>query len=153
MPASDSGTPIDGESPRIGAFRDHMERCRGAATVAPRRAFDPVDVPRLLPYLFLVDLIDDGRDFRYRLIGGHIREHSPANFAGRRLSEIQDIGSQGRLREIYRRAVADAAPVAARIPYATPELAADSHYDLLVVPLADDAGRLSQLIGIAVYGD
>ncbi len=153
MPAFESPAPVDGAPREIAIFRDYLTQCRGTAAIAPRSAFDPIQVPRLLPYLFLVDLVDDGQDFRYRLIGGHIREHSPTNFVGRRLSEIRDIGSQGRLLEIYRQVVTEAAPVAARIPYATPELAAASHYDLLVVPLADDTGRLFQLIGIAVYGD
>ena len=35
----------------------------------------------------------------------------------------------------------------------TPDLAADSHFDVAVAPLADSDGRLFQLIGVTVYAD
>jgi len=148
---SSSGDP-DGPE-QIGAFRDYLERCRGSAPIAPRSAFDPIDVPRLLARIFLLDVLDGGADFRYRLTGALIREHAPIDLTGRRLSEIAAIGSQAALLPLYRRAVAEAALVADRIPYRTPDLAADSHFDVAVAPLADSDGRLFQLIGVTVYAD
>ncbi len=55
----------------------------------PRRAdFDPVEVPLLLPYIYLVDVIDGGQDFKYRLVGTHITESVGFDFTGQRISEF-----------------------------------------------------------------
>jgi len=44
--------------------------------ICPRRAVDPVDLPRhMLPMLNLVEAVDGGADYRYRLVGtGDVRE-------------------------------------------------------------------------------
>lgn len=141
------------EPPAVRMFRRYLEDCRGDRPIAARTAFDPVAIPRLLPSVFLVDVLDGGADFRYRLIGGRIRERTPRNLTGLRLSEIADEGSQGALMRLYTAAVATGAAVAARLDYTSPELELPSHYDVLVAPLADVDGRIIQLVGIAVYAE
>lgn len=151
MPMSSQERDSAEEPAAIRVFRSYVDRCRRTAHLAERAAFDPIDIPRLLPHIFLVDPIEDGRDFRYRLIGGHIRERSPENFTGRLLSEIADIGSQSQLIDLYRRAMGQRAIVGTRIPYRTPGLQADSYYDVVVAPFADENGEIVQLIGVAIY--
>ncbi len=48
-----------------------LSRCQGRP-FPPRADIDPVDIPALLEYLMLVDVLDEPLDFRYRLVGGHI---------------------------------------------------------------------------------
>ncbi len=48
-----------------------------------RAAIDPLDIPRLLPFLFLVDVERDPQRFRFRLIGTQI-----CTWAGRDLTGI-----------------------------------------------------------------
>ena len=46
---------------------------RGGRSAPRRRDVDPTDIPRhLLPHLFMLDVIDHGADFRYRLVGTEI---------------------------------------------------------------------------------
>lgn len=45
-------------------------RCRDRQ-MPSRSDIDPIDVPTLLPCIFLVDVLNDPRDFRFRLAGTH----------------------------------------------------------------------------------
>jgi len=54
----------------------------------PSRAdIDPLDLPRLLPFMFLADVLPDAGDFRFRLVGTHIREYMRIEFTGLLVSE------------------------------------------------------------------
>jgi hypothetical protein len=58
-----------------------------------RRDFDPVlEVPRLLPWVILVDVLRDPLDFRYRVIGTGITARSRRDHTGLRLSELNRTG-------------------------------------------------------------
>lgn len=151
MPMSTQDRVPAEEPAAIRIFRSYVDQCCRSGPLAERAAFDPIDIPRLLPHIFLVDPIEDGHDFRYRLIGGQIRERSPENFTGRLLSEIAGIGSQSQLIDLYRQAIGQRTIVGTRVPYRTPDLQADSYYDVVVAPFADENGEIVQLIGVAIY--
>lgn len=68
-----------------------------AGRLAPRRAdIDPTEIPRLLPYLFMLDVLDGGADFRYRLIGTHITEGMGRDVTGKKISELYEDRPQAR---------------------------------------------------------
>src|SRR3546814_19820071 len=50
-------------------------RCQGGA-LPSRRDIDPLDIPDLLPNLFLLDVIGDAEDFVFRLAGVRKRDVS-----------------------------------------------------------------------------
>ena len=56
--------------PEIVAIYDYWRRKAPADGLLPgRRHIDPAEIPRLLPNVWLVDVVDDARRFRVRLIG------------------------------------------------------------------------------------
>jgi hypothetical protein len=57
-----------------------------------RESFDPVEVPRLLPHLMLKEVRRDPWDFRYRVIGTVVREHSRDDWTGKWMSEVSGQG-------------------------------------------------------------
>ena len=63
--------------------------CRKASGKSmPRRAdIDPIDIPKLLPHVMLVDVLPSGR-YRYRLIGTENAEAHGVNATGRFLDEV-----------------------------------------------------------------
>ena len=69
-------------------YRYWRGKCREGAL--PSRAdLDPTEIlPALLPHVFLVDVVDGGRDFRYRLVGTHIVESVGFEYTGRLVSEF-----------------------------------------------------------------
>ena len=61
--------PADAK-PEIVAIYDYWRSKAPADGLLPgRRHIDPVEMPRLLPNVWLVDVVDDPRRFRVRLIG------------------------------------------------------------------------------------
>jgi PAS domain len=74
--------------PLIKELVAYWERKRGMR-LAPRRAdVDPVDLRMHLPNIFMVDVLDGGGDFRYRLIGTAIVAGLGRDSTGKRLSEL-----------------------------------------------------------------
>ena len=52
------------------AIYDYWRRKAPEPGLLPgRRHLDPIEIPRLLPHVWLVDVVDDPRRFRVRLIG------------------------------------------------------------------------------------
>ena len=47
----------------------YWEEIRGEHAMPSRVDFDPVDIPKLLPYVALVDIVQPGPKFRYRVVG------------------------------------------------------------------------------------
>lgn len=58
--------------PEVAPIRDlvaYSDKKRGDR-FAPRRSdIDPTEIPRHLPHIHMMDVLDGGADFRYRLIG------------------------------------------------------------------------------------
>lgn len=56
--------------PEIVALYDYWRSKAPAEGILPgRRHIDPLDIPKLLPHIWLVDVVDEPRRFRVRLLG------------------------------------------------------------------------------------
>lgn len=132
-------------------FFDYWQTKRGERAMPAREHIDPIDIPRMLPHVFLVDVLTDEDDFRYRLIGDSVRSQTQDNYIGRRLTEIVDREPQRLLLELYRETVRNRAPRSRRLSYTAPGTHLTRHYDVLVAPLSPDGDAVSMLFGIAVY--
>jgi hypothetical protein len=53
-----------------------------------RRDIDPTEIPALLPYVTLIDVLPGSGDFRYRLIGGEARDLAAEDYTGRLYSDF-----------------------------------------------------------------
>lgn len=79
--------PSDAPSPEIAAFMAHWESLRPAPDLLPgRQHFDPMRIPRLLPHIWMVDVLPGPpRRYRVRLVGGALVEAGffarPGDFA------------------------------------------------------------------------
>jgi hypothetical protein len=52
-----------------------------------RSDFDPADIPDLLPNIFLVDVLSNPRDFRFRLVGTAFLQATTRDLTGLRITE------------------------------------------------------------------
>ena len=69
--------------PKIRALTDYWLRIHPAAGLPGRQHFDPVDIPELLPSIFLIDVAPGAVDFTYRLCGSRLVEFFGADFTGK----------------------------------------------------------------------
>lgn len=119
----------------------------------PRRAdFSPsLLAPEDLRFIVMVEVIDDGADFAYRLVGTGVVQAVGKEFTGLKLSDHLDEHEVPELFADYRRAVAQRAPTlfhGGMLRFDKDWLA----YERLSLPLVDEAGRVSVLLGAADFG-
>lgn len=75
-------------SERLRQLVQYWSLKRGGQRMPSRADIDPVDIPRLLPYLRLVDVLREPEiRFRYRLIGTAIVERMGIDITGRYIDE------------------------------------------------------------------
>jgi hypothetical protein len=64
-------------------------KCRGGRLPA-RADIDPVEIPDILPYVVLWDVVDGGRDFRIRLAGTRFEAAHGRSLRGALMSQLVD---------------------------------------------------------------
>ena len=79
---------------RLRALFGYWREKRGDGTMPARADLDPLEIPTLLPIVGLVDVLDGGARFRYRLVGTEIVDVDGHDATGRFLDEVlPDSGS------------------------------------------------------------
>jgi hypothetical protein len=140
--------------PENQAFLEFYEywRRKAAGKAMPSRAdLDPLEIPQLLPGVFLVDVVPGPpRRFRFRLVGTRIAELE-GEMTGKFLDEFIP-GSSG---TAMGRQYEDAAE--GRIGMRRETLRWHEHerqhinYDVLLLPLSRDGATIDMLFGFCVY--
>lgn len=75
-------------SERLRSFHNHWESLCNGGAVAKRSDFDIVEAPlALVGHLILLDVLDGGQDFRYRVVGTKIAEEIGRDFTGETVLE------------------------------------------------------------------
>jgi hypothetical protein len=123
----------------------HWEALRDGADVPQRDRFDPIDIPALLPHIVFLDVIEEGADFRFRVIGDHVRQHFFGNYTGQRMGGLSHVDPDGPLLRSLRTAVKTRKPVRAPIDYVGP-LRDIRKQDEVILPLADATGGISHIL-------
>lgn len=72
----------------IRALHDYWTGKRGVYAVPMRKDVDPIELKDHLSSLFMLDVLDGGLDFRYRLVGTMIAEMSGRDVTGAKLSKL-----------------------------------------------------------------
>jgi hypothetical protein len=112
--------------------------------------FDPVAVPWALSRLFVVQVVDGGADFVYRLAGERINERHGGSVAGRSVAELFRPGPVAGLLDRWRRVAGDPAAcyTESRHPTTNGLLL---HGRRVVMPLGPADGPVDHLIGMAAF--
>jgi len=112
----------------------------------PARAdMSPADIPRLLPYLYLVDVERDPLRFRFRLVGTRVCEWFGHDATGSYVDDPLDGDLDLGMAEVYRQVVESRVPRYVHRDIA--ELGTLVHcFDRLVLPLVGEDGAVEKLI-------
>ena len=127
---------------------------RGDRTMPFRAEIRPADIPALLPYLIINEVVNDGADFRIRLYGTEMIRLSGEERTGKLVSEIggnpetlpHRRRTQARWLEINRRAYETVEPVYARLVMLNERNASrDAH--AVALPLTVTGNAVEQVLG------
>lgn len=124
---------------------DYWNGLRGAAAMAPCKAIEPVAMRPALGYVCLLDVLDDGLDFHYRVYGSDIAHCVGADLTRTKLSDY----TRARWMLVYH-AAAYRAVVKRGDPLFTSHAPttdiATARWDRLILPLSDDNGAVGRLL-------
>lgn len=138
------------ESSVLAELYDYWRARVDETGVMPRDRFNPMEIPRLLPYVFLMDVVHDEvgapRRFRYRLTGTFIDRRVGRQFTGFFMEDIRTGQTLQHLSDLFERCVDNR--VAA---YATSNLIEESSpisvFHRLVLPITVSGTRVDQMLG------
>lgn len=115
-----------------------------------RRDIDPVDIPELLANIMLLDVVDGGTDFRYRLAGTAVEHNFGASIRGLSLSDIvQTFPSIKPVLDVKRHCVATASPYACDAAVFT-HFGTKKQVYCFAMPLSEDGQSVTQIFAIGI---
>jgi hypothetical protein len=140
----------DFEDGRLALLLDYWNRARGTAELPAVSAIDPAEFKFLLGWLMIMEPLDGGADYRYRLYGTHVAEAFGRDLTGERVGnsfpEVAQfvIGAYQRLLQIRRPILTVHTP---------PALIPIDRWERLILPFADEVGAIVRiLVGTIAHG-
>lgn len=118
----------------------------------PRRSsIDPVDIPRLLPYLMLTDVIEAGR-FRYRLVGTAIEDIAGAGMTGRFVEDvIGHVPYRDYLIDLYAEVIRRRCPVFSESDFIALDDEPVRATQRIMLPLSSDGAKVDVVLSGQVF--
>ena len=110
-----------------------------------RRDIDPVDVYDCLSMLMILDVVDDGRDFRIRLAGSEVEDAQDRPLKGVMVSDMGQGPEMTALLDRFRSVVTSREP---DFRSSTLDLVGRAfiEFDRVALPLAEDGKTVSHLL-------
>lgn len=138
---------IDPRLPRLLAW--WRGRC-GEASPPPVTAIDALDLRFILGWLMVIEAIEGGVDFRYRLYGSKIVDVMGWDLTGRKVSDtFPEVA--GFFCDIYRAALQHRHPVLTR--HTPPRAVLVAQWERLILPFVGADGQIARfLVGAVVLG-
>ena len=125
----------------------HWELLRRDRPIPNRSALDPLDIPALLPCSELIEVLDGGADFRYRLVGSEIDKISTDYYTGKRVSEIPHQSQPSQIFSLYAETVMRRQPVCVHLPYVGP-LEFIHDVEMVTLPFSGGGDSVAILWGV-----
>ncbi|KLN61707.1 hypothetical protein WH96_05145 [Kiloniella spongiae] len=101
----------------IDQARDHWNQLRADDHLPAKEDLDPINIPRLLGNSCLIDVLDGGTDFRYRIIGSAIQDISRAGQSGKKISEIDSQRHPSKIYDLFHTSVEGYCPQYTTLDY------------------------------------
>jgi len=130
---------------------------RGDRAMPSRADIDPGEFRALLPHVLLVDVIDGGTNFRYRLVGTELEREFDRAVTGRVLGELVSGTYLDYMRSLYLSVVVEGVPVYSANSYddgrtGFPLIADFKRTYRLMLPLSRDGETVDMVLCGQVFG-
>jgi hypothetical protein len=136
------------DDPILGSALAYWIKKRSARLMPCKRDIDPTEIPpKVLPNLQIIDVIDGGARFRYRLVGTALVDAYGSDFSGKYLDEMFLDTRLNFVQSIYRTVAKSKMPLFSRNKYHTPK-----NVDLFALrvcmPLSNDDWNVHHILGV-----
>ena len=148
VPASDTQLP----DPYLRKALAYWQRKRGERHMPRRADIDPVEIPDLLPYVRLVDVVAPGQ-YRYRVVGTEVEQlHGGLKFYGRFVHEALPPPIAKQVIPVYDDCVRARRPVILENTFlASDQERVARHSRVLFLPLSEDDETVSMVLVIQIF--
>jgi len=138
---------------KIAAIYDYWQSLWRDGKPPSRAAFDPVDIPRLLPNIWLLDVVhQEPLRFRYRLIGTHVAKARAMDRTGQFMDEEFPNFYDGRVFATLRDVVTTRLPAWRRGPTEQQHRRdAILYVERLFLPLVNAADVVDIVLALTIY--
>lgn len=124
----------------------YWENKRGDRTMPARRDIDPSDLVDLLPRLMLIDVEQDPRRYRFRLVGTELVTVYGRDYTNRYLDQLDVDDHFREIKKDYDAAVEDVRPVCNIFDYVM-DRGKHRRFERLLLPLSEDQITVTMLLG------
>ncbi|HLI10964.1 MAG TPA: PAS domain-containing protein [Alphaproteobacteria bacterium] len=107
------------DDPVLAGMLRYWESKRAGRAMPRRDDIDPMEIPKLLPYLSLAEVGEEGRRFRYRLVGTAVVEAYGLDYTGLYVDELLSGDRRAFVESLCRTVVTEKRPLFARSEYST----------------------------------
>lgn len=139
------------DDPVLGPALSYWMGKRVGRSMPSKRDIDPTEIPaKIMPNLQIIEVIDGGARFRYRLIGTATVDAYGEDFTGRHPDEMFPVDLRDFIHGIYRQVCAWKAPLFLSNRYITAkgfQLASTRIY----MPLSDDNTEAHHIFGVLKF--
>lgn len=143
---------LDEIDPRLIVFFRYWDGARGGKPMPTRGDVDPVDMPKhLLPNLFLVEVVDGGWRFKFRLAGSESTMAAGRSMTGRHVDEVNPNKAYAEyVSNLYRRVMERRRPVLSVSNFGLPD---QEHRvtQRIMCPLSPDGETVTMVISCQVF--
>jgi hypothetical protein len=136
---------------RVRAIYHYWDSKRKGRLMPSRADLDPLDIPRFLPDICLVDVVPDARKYVYRLIGTNEVTARGRDPTGLPVAEAYFGTSAQSVFLNYDGVTASRAPLVDREPSITKDHRFIQH-ESIFLPLSDDGQTVNMILVFTVYG-
>ncbi len=139
------------DDPLLGSALAYWIEKRGERAMPRRRDIDPTEIPRkILPNLQIIEAIDGGARFRWRLVGTASVDAYGSDYTGAYADAIFSDDRLAFIQNIYRSVVRLKTPVFTRNRYHTTKNV-DVFANRIYLPLSDDDAEVDHILGILAF--
>jgi hypothetical protein len=136
-------------APQLRFLMDYWTGLAGDRPMPPARAIDAVEMRPALGYVNLLDVVEEGRDFRYRVFGSAIAAVTGFDMTGRCTSDLKARTEAVEFALALHRAVVErGTPLL--IEHGPPSTLSSVAWHNLILPLAGTEGTVARLLAGAV---
>lgn len=137
--------PDDLEHEPLRFLMDYWHGMRRGDGLPSAAGIDPVKMRPVLGNVMLLDVLDGGADFRYRLYGSNIAERAGFDMTGKRVSDIKTGGAVATFfRHIYQAVLKRRQPIYTQ--HQPPVTIAVTTWYRLILPLAEADAEINRLL-------
>jgi hypothetical protein len=133
--------PADIDNPILAFFLEYWRAKAGKHRMPSRGDINIRDFTKYLPWVILLDALDDLREFRFRVVGSRVSEYFLGDATGKTLTEVYSTTEPALLEgtsALLHRACELRAPTRATVPASTWQGEHFPDWDALYLPLATD---------------